>query len=62
MIVQFKGETRKQAIVNHFSLDIEDEESFFKYMKEMGYSLDANDDLIESLHNMWDKEQSKNIL
>lgn len=59
MIVQFKGESRKQAIVNHFSLDIEDEESFFKYIKEMGYSIDDNDDLIESLHDMWHTQQSK---
>lgn len=59
MIVQFKGETRRQAIVNHFSLDIEEEEAFFKYMKEMGYSIDTDDDLIESLHDMWYKKQSK---
>lgn len=60
MIILFQGETRKQAITNHFSLDIEDEDLFFDYIKEMGYSIDAEDEIIESLYNMWYKKQSEN--
>lgn len=55
MIAQFKGETRKQAIVNHFSLDISEEEQFFKYLSDMGYTVDADDETIESLHEMWEE-------
>lgn len=53
MIIQFKGESRKQAIVNHFSLDIEEEKRFFDYVKDMGYNVEDDDCPIESLHNMW---------
>ena len=58
MIVQFSGEDRKDAIVNHFSLDIEEEDEFFAYVDEMGYSIDDSDDLIESLHKMFLERQS----
>ena len=44
MIVQFQGEIRKDAIINHFSLDIEEEE-FFQYIEKMGYSEDSEDDI-----------------
>lgn len=54
-ITQFKGETRKQAIVNHFSLDMTEEDSFLKYIKDMGYTVDSDDDVIEGLHEMWEK-------
>lgn len=53
MIVQFQGETREQAIVNHFSLDLEEEEGFFKYLESMGYSIDSEDEVIESLISMY---------
>ena len=53
MIARFQGEDRKDSIVNHFSLDIEEEDLFFKYVEEMGYSIDDSDDLIESLHKMF---------
>jgi hypothetical protein len=56
MIVQFQGEDRKEAIVNHFSLDIEEEDLFFQYISDMGYTIDADDEIIESLHNMWYKK------
>lgn len=59
MIVQFQGEDRKQAIINHFSLDLEEEEEFFVYMDEMGYTIDSDDDILENLHMMWIKERYK---
>jgi len=54
MITQFSGETREQAIINHFSLDMIEEEAFLKYIKEMGYTIDAEDSIIEGLHEMWE--------
>jgi hypothetical protein len=56
MITQFQGEDRKEAIVNHFSLDIDEEDRFFKYIDQMGYSIDAEDEVIESLHRMWNQK------
>lgn len=53
MITQFQGEDRREAIVNHFSLDIEEEEDFFNYIESMGYTIDSNDEIIESLHKMF---------
>lgn len=57
MITQFQGESRRDAIVNHFSLDLEEEESFFDYIERMGYSEDADDDSIRGLYNMWREAQ-----
>jgi hypothetical protein len=54
-IVQFKNEDRRTAIVNHFSLDIEEERLFFKYLEEMGYSIDSEDSIIENMIEMWRK-------
>jgi hypothetical protein len=59
MIAQFQGEDRKQAIVNHFSLDIEEEDLFFNYVRKMGYSIHAADEIIENLYSMWYKKQSE---
>ena len=59
MIVQFQGEDRKQAIINHFSLDLEEEDLFFEYMEEMGYTIESNDNILENLHLMWVKERYK---
>lgn len=60
MLIQFQGEDRKDAIVNHFSLDIEEEYLFFEYIKEMGYTIDSEDELIESLYGMFIGKESKN--
>lgn len=49
MIAQFSGETREEAIINHFSLELEEEEPFFEYVKSMGYSIDSEDEILESL-------------
>lgn len=49
-ITQFSGEDRKTAIVNHFSLDIEEEEIFFNFIKDMGYTEDSEDEIIESIY------------
>lgn len=59
MITQFKGETRKQAIVSHFSLDIDEERQFISYIGHMGYTIDADDDIIENLHQMWEENLNK---
>ncbi len=55
MITQFKGEDRKDAIVNHFSLDIVGEESFFDYLASLGYTVNDDDEIIESVYDMWEK-------
>lgn len=57
MIVQFSGEDRKDAIVNHFSLDIEEEDLFFTYITDMGYSIDSEDEILENLIKMWRKQR-----
>lgn len=54
-ITQFQGESRERAIVNHFGFDIIEEEQFLKYIVDMGYTIDADDETIESLHEMWNK-------
>jgi len=59
MIIQFSGENRKEAIINHFSLDIEEEELFLAYIEQMGYSIDDKDSIIENLCQMWRKNQNK---
>lgn len=58
MIVQFSGEDRKDAIVNHFSLDIVEEDLFLGYVKEMGYSIDDDDEIIENPCSMWRSKYS----
>jgi hypothetical protein len=55
MIVQFNGENRKDAIINHFSLDVSQEVSFFEYIQDMGYDENSDDDILESLMEMWRK-------
>lgn len=56
MIAQFQGEDRRESIVNHFSLDLEEEDLFFEYIESMGYSIDSEDEILESLHKMFNKE------
>jgi len=58
MITQFNGESRKDAIINHFSLDIEEENGFLEYIEFMGYTVEADDEKIESLYSMWDKHKN----
>lgn len=53
MIAQFKGESRKDAIINHFSLDLEEEEEFFAFMEKMGKTVDDDDEVIENLYKMF---------
>lgn len=52
-ITQFIGEDRRQAIINHFSLDIEEEDEFFEFVEEMGYDIDETDEMMISLYNMF---------
>ena len=59
MIAQFRGETRKESIINHFSLDIEEEEGFFQYLEEMGYDENSDDEILESLIIMYRDEKTK---
>jgi len=59
MIAQFQGEDRRESIVNHFSLDIEEEEDFFNYLDQMGYDEDSPDEILENCIVMWRKEQEK---
>lgn len=58
MITQFQGEDRKDAIINYLSLDIIEEDEFFEFIEEIGYSIDDNDDIIESLYKMFLERQS----
>ncbi len=53
MITQFAGETRQEAIVNHYSLDIEEEDSFFEYLMKSLVPLDASDEEIEGHYRKW---------
>lgn len=59
MITQFTGETRKDAVINHFGLDIVEEESFLKYIEQIGYSIEIDDDILENLHEMWEENLNK---
>lgn len=53
MIAQFQGEDRREAIINHLSLDIEEEYTFFAFLEAMGYSEYSDDDIIEAMHNIF---------
>lgn len=55
-ITQFSFETRKQSIINHFSLDIEEEDSFFDFITHLGYDENSDDETIINLHDMWEKQ------
>ncbi len=56
MIAQFQGEDRRESIINHFSLDIEEEETFFAFLESMGYSEDSDDEIIEAMHAIFVEE------
>lgn len=53
MLTQFKGENRKNAVIEYYVLDVEEEESFFDFIKEMGYTVDDEDRIINGLYKMW---------
>lgn len=57
MITQFQGEDRSTAIVNHFSLDIEQEEDFIAFIETMGYTVESDDETIEGLYKMWREQR-----
>jgi hypothetical protein len=59
-IAQFSGETRKESIINHFSLDLEEEVYFFKYIEALGYDENSSDELLTSLHEMFIKIMYEN--
>ncbi len=56
-ITQFQGEDRRDAIVNHYGLDMVEEESFFEALEQMGYSENSTDNEIESAHVIWKHNQ-----
>lgn len=53
MITQFQGEDRREAIINHLGLNVEEEDDFFSFVEQMGYSIDSEDEVIENLHLMF---------
>jgi len=52
-IVQFQGENRRESIINYFSLDIVEEYGFFKYLEEMGFDENSEDEIINNLIQMY---------
>jgi hypothetical protein len=54
MINQFQGESRKDAVVNHFGFDIEEEASFLNFIHDMGETVDSPDEVLEELHERWE--------
>lgn len=59
MITQFQGEDRWEAITAHYSLDIVEEEDFKNFIESEGYSIDADDVIIESLYDKWETESGR---
>lgn len=58
MITQFEGETHRDAIVNHFGLDMEEEESFFDFIGENGYVIDdIPDDVLIHLYDAFNLKE-----
>jgi hypothetical protein len=57
MIIQFIGQDRRDSICNHFALDIEEERDFFKFIEDMGYFAEDDDETIENLHKMWEQNR-----
>ena len=52
-IPQLNGETREYAIINHFAFDIEEEDSFFEFIRKLGYNSNSDDETIFSLVEMF---------
>lgn len=59
-ITQFQGEDRMDAIVNHFSLDIEEEVQLLSILKNMGLTIDADDDTIAGIVEMMGRQNQLN--
>lgn len=57
-IVQYIGESRWDAIVNSFSLDINDESSFQAYLMLKNVSVHADDHSIETAYRDWFAEEN----
>lgn len=53
MITKFKGENRKESIINHLGIDIDEEDDFFEFIENLGCSIDVEDSIIESLYKMF---------
>ena len=51
--IQFPGETDWDSIVNHYSLDIVEEEDYYQYVKEQGHDKDTELGILLSLYAAW---------
>lgn len=56
MMIQFSGENNWDAIINHNSLNIEEEQSFEDFIKSMKYSKNEDLDILEELFEMWESD------
>ena len=52
-IPQFQGETREDAIINHFAFDLKEEDTFFEFIQKLGYDANSDDETIFSLVEMF---------
>lgn len=53
MTVQFSGESDWDALINHRSLNIGEEDEFEEFVKSKGYSADSQLEILETLINEW---------
>ena len=51
--VRFSGESSWDAIVNHYSLDIIEEDTFSIYLTERGYGRDIPLETLEEVYEDW---------
>lgn len=56
-LVQFPGESEWTAIINHFGLDIVEEDELEQYIIEQGHSKESEIGILLSLYQAW-KEAS----
>jgi hypothetical protein len=49
-ITKFAGETRFDAIVNHFNLDIVEEDEFFNFLRDKGMGVYSDDEELEEAY------------
>jgi len=54
MIVRFDGESNWDSIINHFSLDIDEEYDFENFIMENGETRDSNLEILEQLYEEWE--------
>lgn len=52
-IIQFIGETPYEAIINHYSIDLEKENSFLKYITSQGFNITSNLGDLNDLYKEW---------